>query len=345
MTSQTIGVRVRAFCHGTGSGWTGRWAGVVAALAAAAVAVVLALLVPFASAIVLAVLGGIAAGPVVPMSWRAGLAWSARVLLRLGVVLLGLHLSVREVFALGRPTLLAVVATVLVGMGATILAGAVLGVSRPATLLIAAGTSICGASAVAAMAGAIRARSEEIAAAIAMVTLYGTASIVLIPWLAGLLGLDGPSLGAWAGIAVHEVAQVVAASSPAGSAALTVAVVVKLTRVILLAPVVAVASIVVGRSTRHATRPPLVPLFVVLFVAAVAARSLGVVPGPVIAWSPAVTSFLLTAALFALGTTVQLRRLLREGRRAMLLGAIATAVVTGSGLGLLTVAGATSLGG
>lgn len=324
----------------------GRWRGVVAALAAAAASTVVARFVPFASAVILAVLGGILVGSSIPRSWWPGLAWAARSLLRVGVVLLGFQLSVAGVMTLGAPAVVAIVATVLLGLGVTILSGRLLGVPRSTTLLVATGCSICGASAVAALGGAIRARSEEIAVAVALVTLFGTGAIFVIPWLAGLLGLDDPAMGAWAGISVHEVAQVVAASAPAGAGALTVAVVVKLTRVILLAPIVAVAAAASRRAGRPAetdlatSRPPLVPVFVVLFAGAVVARSLGVVPDAVAGASPPVTTFLLTAALFALGTGVRVRSLLREGRRSILLGAIASVTVAGGGLVALAVAGA-----
>ena len=113
------------------------------------------------------------------------------------------------------------------------------------SLLVATGFSICGVSAIAAANGVIDADEDEVAFSVALVTLCGTLAIVTLPPLHGALGLDDEQFGAWVGASVHDVAQVVATSSTAGSVALATAIVVKLTRVMLLAPLIA------GIALRH----------------------------------------------------------------------------------------------
>lgn len=313
-----------------------------AALAAAGTVVALGLhaLVPALGALVAAVVLGVMAGPALPAVSSEGLRWVSRVLLRLGVVLLGLQLGLDAVVGLGAGTVAAVVATVLVAFTGTLVLGRWLGVPRGLRLLVATGFSICGASAIAAMDSVAGAKRDEVATGVALVTLYGSAAIALVPLTGSWLGLDDLQVGAWAGLSVHEVAQVVAAASPAGAAAVSLAVVVKLTRVVLLAPMVAAVGIAQRRrGTTTGERPPLVPLFVLGFLAMIALRSTGVVPAGVLSASAEATTVLFTAALFALGTAVRMGDLLRTGRRGLLLGACSTVLVAGVGLVALLVAG------
>ncbi len=265
-----------------------------------------------------------------------GVRIASRRLLRIGVVLLGLQLSVADIAGLGWPVLIGVLVVVVGGIAATMLAGRLLGVSRTQSLLIACGFSICGAAAVAGAEGVLRRRSnDETATAVALVVAYGTAMIALLPAASALLGLDAASAGIWAGASVHEVAQVIATAGIIGGPALKVAVVVKLARVLLLAPVLAAISLGQrGRSTTAAGKQPPMPLFVVGFLAAVGLRSLDVLPAPVLQLASPLQTGLLAAAMFALGTSLHLSVLRRAGVRPVLLGLIATVVV--AGLGLLT---------
>ena len=160
-------------------------------------------------------------------------------MLQLGVVLLGLDLVFPDILALGVRALAVVVAVVAITFFGTRWAGRRLGISDDLSLLVATGFSICGVSAIAAANGVIEADEDEVAFAVALVTLCGTLAIVTLPPLQGPLGLDDEQFGAWVGASVHDVAQVVATSSTAGGVALATAIVVKLTRVMLLAPLVA----------------------------------------------------------------------------------------------------------
>jgi uncharacterized integral membrane protein (TIGR00698 family) len=202
--------------------------------------------------------------------------------------------------------------------------------------MVATGFSICGASAIAAMDSVSRTDEEDVAAGVTLVTLYGSAAIAIVPLVGMQLGMGSDLVGTWAGLSVHEVAQVVAAASPAGAAAVGAAVTVKLTRVVLLAPIVAgVGLLERRRGTRTGRRPPIVPMFVVGFLFMISLRSTGMVPGPLLAGAQTVTTMLFAAALFALGSAVRFRSLLKSGRRGLMLGALSTLLVGTVSLGAI----------
>jgi len=250
-------------------------------------------------------------------------------LLRIGIVLLGFSVSFASIAALG-PRLIAVVVTSLVGtLTFTTWLGRRLGLGGPRSLLIGTGFSICGASAIAAMEETAGADEEDVTVSIAMVTLFGTLALVLLPTLRGPLGLTELQFGVWAGASVHEVGQVIAAASPAGSAAVATAVVVKLTRVVLLAPVVAVVNLLrrAGSPTGHVTtsrRPAIVPLFVLGFLACVAVRSTGVLPAPALGWLAQVQVTALAAALFGMGCAVRIRHVVRKSGAVIAVSTLST---------------------
>jgi uncharacterized integral membrane protein (TIGR00698 family) len=286
---------------------------------------------PVVSALTAAVVLGVLAGSssMLHDPARQTIALLTKRMLRAGVVLLGLQLALPSVLELGAGTLLAVLLTVAIGFLGTLGLARLLGVSRGLGLLVATGFSICGASAIAAMEGVTDREDSDVATAVALVTVYGGLAIAAVPIVGGWLGLTGPGLGSWSGLSVHEVAQVVAAASPAGAAAVTVAVVVKLSRVVLLAPMVALVSIHERRRRPAADRTgvPIVPLFVLGFLAMVVLRSTGVLPDVALDVAKTLCTLLLAGALFGLGCAVRVGRLLRTGGRALLLGLLSTLLV------------------
>ena len=351
--------------------WSGLLPGLLLSLAVGTAAVLIARAVPTLSAALIAILLGavLANTPLVrSAAWErvaAGIALSAKQVLRLGIVLLGLQLAMGDVLALGVGPLVVVIAVVATGMGAGLLLGRVLRLPFAQTALIASGFSICGAAAVAATAGALAAGPEstrrsadatsgdesravpletQTATAVALVVVFGTLMIPLVPLAATVLGLDAAATGTWAGASVLEVAQVVAAGGLMGTAELEVAVLVKLARVLMLAPVIALLTVHLRRlATRsesdpgpgagaQAARPPLVPLFIVGFLAAVVVRSLGVLPGAVLDAAQLVQAILLAAAMFALGTGVRVSLLRQVGGWPIVLAGILAVVVLAIGL-------------
>lgn len=289
------------------------------------------------------VLGAVVANTTgVPASCDPGAKLAARSLLRLGIVLLGLRLSLGDLAGLGPDGLVVVAAVVTATFLGTQWIARRLGISPDLGLLVATGYSICGASAIAAMDGVVGADEEEVAYAISLVTLCGTLSIAVLPLLGSLAGVEGATFGTWVGGAVHDVGQVVATAAHGGDASLAAATVVKLTRVVLLAPLVAAVALRSRRRTPSAIgdrRPPILPLFVIGFLVAIAVRTSGVLGADALDAAATAEKVLLTAALTALGMGVALGRLRRLGGRPLALGLIAWVLVAGSaGLGTALVA-------
>lgn len=231
--------------------------------------------------------------------------------------------------------MLGLVVTVVVGgLLVAEFAGRALGLRPAQRRLVGAGFSICGAAAVAGLEGVVDdKREEDVVTAIALVVLFGTLMIPVVPLASVGLGLDAHTAGLWAGASIHEVAQVVAAGGILGSTALNAAVVVKLARVLMLAPVALVFSRLSRTSTEATRRPPLVPLFVLGFVAAAVVRTTGVLAPAVLELAGMAQTLLLAAAMFALGCQVRLATLRTVGGRPFVLAGVVTVGVAGIALG------------
>ena len=268
----------------------------------------------------------------IPKIFVAGQKFAAKKVLRFGIVLLGTQLALKQVVDLGGRELIVVVGVVALTFLGTLWLGPRLGISKSLSLLIATGFSICGASAVAAMDGVVEADEEEVTYAIALVTLCGSLAIVLLPLLRNVLGLSDPQLfGSWVGASVHDVAQVIATSSTGGDSAVQAATVVKLSRVVLLAPLVACVSIWVHRSSSglvakakkaDTKRVSVVPLFVIGFLVMIAVRTTGVIPDNWLTSLKTIEQVCLASALVGLGSDVRIARLIKVGGRPLLLALI-----------------------
>ena len=298
--------------------------GIAFAAALAAVALSIASAVSWVPAFALCVAFGAVIGTsrTTPQAFIPGLAFAASTLLRAGVVLLGFDLAFPDVLALGGRALAVVVGVVAVTFVGTRWLARRLGVSDGLGTLVAVGFSICGVSAIAATRGVVDANEDEVTFAVALVTLCGTLAIVVLPPLRGPLGLDPQQYGAWVGASVHDVGQVVATSAVAGKAALATAAVVKLTRVLMLAPLVGVLSVGASRQGREHRRLLGVPPFVVLFIAAIGIASLGVIDRGTLELIDHLRTFFLATALVAIGTRVDVRRLAQIGPRPLVLGLV-----------------------
>ena len=297
--------------------------------------------VPTVSALLFAIVLGAVIGNLrpVPAVMAPGVSVAGKRILRIGIVLLGLQLVLGDLLELGLG--MVAVAAVVVGVGivGTVLLGRAMGIPSQQRVLIACGFSICGAAAVAACDGVLEAEDEDVATGIALVVLFGTLMIPLVPVLVAVMQL-GPEMGGlWAGASIHEVAQVVAAAGIIGGGALKGAVIVKLTRVLMLAPVMAVLGILQRRKSTgesHIKRPPLVPLFVVGFLAMVAVASLHLLPAPALDVAKVVQTACLAIAMFALGLGVRIKSLVKVGPKPLVLGTASTVLVAGVALAGVT---------
>ena len=285
-----------------------------------------------------------------PENCRIGLGFAARNLLRLGIVLLGLQLSFSQVRELGAPGLALVIVVVAATFAGTQWLGKKMGLSPGLSLLVATGFSICGASAIAAMRPVSDADDDDMAYAIALVTICGTLAIFLLPAIGEIIGFSGAQFGSWVGASVHDVAQTVATAASGNDDAQDAAIVVKLTRVMLLAPLVAAVSFTRRRKLSHtnitdsitqkAKLPPVIPLFIVGFIAAISINSSFNLPSEFLSNVKWLEKSLLACALVGLGAGVDARKLRRVGTRPLALGLISwilIATLSAIGVGILNI--------
>lgn len=272
---------------------------------------------------------------------QPGFRFAATWLLRIGVVLLGLRISLSDLLSIGAKGLLVVVITVAVTFLGAQWLGRRLGVRPDLALLVGTGYAICGVSAVTAMNGVIRADEEEAAYAIGLVTLAGSLSIVILPIFGQVFGLDPSEFGTWVGGAVHDVAQTIATASTSTEVATESAIVTKLSRVALLAPIILAVTIRRRRQELEGIpnrRPPILPWFVVGFLAFVALRSTGWLNEDIIGTVRAVEGWLFVIALVGVGAGVDISRLRQLGGRPLQLGMLTWVLVAGiSYLGVVLV--------
>ncbi|MFS0840894.1 YeiH family protein [Paenibacillus sp. 1P03SA] len=320
--------------------------GMTLALALAAKALALIPGLNVVGQLVLALLLGIAwrALAPVPASAPAGLAFASKKLLRAGIILLGMRLSLMDVVHAGPAVFAAAAGNILF---ATVVVYAIarrMNVGPRLAMLSACGTGICGAAAIAGISPQIKADDDETAVGVTVIALLGTLFTVAYTLVYPLLGFSSAEYGFFSGATLHEIAHVIAAAAPGGSAAVDSALVAKLTRVALLAPVAlalgiwtarrerrsagegapgSAASNAAGSAARRAGVP--VPWFIVGFLAAAALNTMGIVPQPAASAAVQGAYLLIAMAMAGLGLNVNLAVFRRHGLRAsaaVLLGSV-----------------------
>ncbi len=281
-----------------------------------------------------------------PHRFQWGIHFASKTLLEAAVVIMGATVSFGTIAAAGTPLLLGIAATVFATIGLSFALGRALRLPPKMALLIACGNSICGNSAIAAVAPVIDADGDVVATAIAFTAVLGIAVVLLLPPLAHGLGLGSTASGVLAGLTVYAVPQVFAAASPMGVAAVQTGTVVKLVRVLMLGPVVTLLSLLkVGRDTAPQTRDadqkaPLLPGFILAFLALATARSMGFMPESAVEPAHALSNVLTIVSMAGLGLGVDLRHVTAAGPRVSLavtlsllaLGVFALAVIRLAGL-------------
>ncbi|BFL63686.1 putative membrane spanning protein [Roseomonas mucosa] len=275
-----------------------------------------------------------------PKAFAPGIAFSAKVLLEVAIILLGTALSAQAILAVGPALVLGIAAVVAVAIPASYGIGRLLGLPRRMAMLVACGNSICGNSAIAAVAPVIGAESRDIAASIAFTAVLGIVVVLSLPLAVPLLGLHEAQYGVLAGLTVYAVPQVLAATAPVGALSVQLGTLVKLVRVLMLGPVVLVLSLLSARrrdAAQPAARPRvlgrLVPWFILGFLGCAVLRSLGLIPQAALAPIASLTTLLTVVSMAALGLGVDVRMVARAG-----------APVVAAVIGSLLVLGAISLG-
>jgi uncharacterized integral membrane protein (TIGR00698 family) len=311
----------------------------------------------YVEALVLAILIGV----VVRTLWLPGALWlpgiqfSAKLLLEVAVMLLGASVSVSTVLAIGPQMLVGIMVIVALAIGISYGISRAMGLPQRMAILVACGNSICGNSAIAAVAPVIGADGDEIASSIAFTAVLGVVVVLGLPLLAPLFGLSVTQYGVLAGLTVYAVPQVLAATLPIGALANQVGTVVKLVRVLMLGPVVLVLTLITRRlrdetdeAAPHITagdRPKrgspalhqLVPWFIVAFLLVAALRSLGLIPAALLAPTALLANVLTTVSMAALGLGVDVRVVARAGLRVSAAVTLSLIVLGAISLGLIHV--------
>ncbi len=270
--------------------------------------------------------------------WSAGIKFSSKTLLEVAVVLLGANVSALMIEKAGGALLAGIVAVVFLSIFLSYGFGRMFGLPRKMAVLIACGNSICGNSAIAAVAPIIDAHGDDVAGAIAFTAILGVAVVLGLPLIALFLHMTPTGFGVLAGLTVYAVPQVLAATAPISSLSAQVGTLVKLVRVLMLGPVVLGLSVLVGRDRgapdkapnvgqqAAATRRPrmpaslgeLVPWFIVGFLLMIGLRSFGAIPQALLGPLSEVSNCLTIISMAALGLGVDVRQLAKAGPRVTL---------------------------
>ena len=290
-------------------------------------------------------------------AWHPGIVFSAKTLLEVAVVLLGAAISAPALLAAGPGLLIGIAVTVMLAISASYTLGRVFGLAPRMAVLVACGNSICGNSAIAAVAPVIGADGEEVAASIAFTAVLGVVVVLLLPVLAGVLGLTSLQSGVLAGLTVYAVPQVLAATAPLGALAMQLGTLVKLVRVLMLGPVVLTLSLLAHRLREEPDEAPphltagdrpapgkmalhrLVPWFILGFLALAGARAAGLVPHALLAPIGGVADWLTVIAMAALGLSTDLASVARAGGRVSLAVTLSLVVLGGISLTLIHLLG------
>lgn len=316
-----------------------------------AVATLLGHLVPVVGAPVFAVLGGVGIAVVRPPAERdrPGVGFAAKTVLKMSIVVLGTGLSFHEVLTIGGSSLPVLIGTLVVALLGAVVIGRALGVARDLRTLIGVGTGICGASAIAATDAVISATDADVSYAIATIFTFNVAAVLAFPTIGHALGLSPHAFGLWSGTAINDLSSVVAASTIFGHGATTYAVVVKLTRTLMIIPIALGLSawrtrVVSQSATTSETGMTVrlhrvVPVFIGWFLVAVALNTIGLVPP---SWHQALSvtaEVMITMALGAIGLSARPRDIRRAGLRPLVLGATLWVLVGATSLALQSLNG------
>ena len=277
--------------------------------------------------------------------WLSGVQFAAKPLLEFAVMLLGASVSATTVLAMGPSLLIGIVLIVALSIPASYGVCRALGLPRRMAILVSCGNSICGNSAIAAVAPVIEAKGDEIASSIAFTAVLGVAVVLGLPLLAPVFNLSQMQYGALAGLTVYAVPQVLAATLPIGALANQIGTVVKLVRVLMLGPVILTISLMKRRflqgetgdnvGPRRRRLGEFAPWFIVAFLIVATFRTLGLIPAPMLAPTAWLASALTTVSMAALGLGVDVRVVARAGLRVSLAVTVSLILLGAMSLGLI----------
>lgn len=266
---------------------------------------------------------------------KSGVQYSLKTLLKIGIVLLGFKMDIYMILELGPKILSMVLCYVPLTLAGAILLGRILKINKKLSVLIGVGSSICGASAVVAIAPSIEAEEEDAVIAVSVVSLLGAIGVMIYSGVAA----TGPNLtpiqfGAWSGLSLHGVAHALAAAFALGDKSGEIGTFVKMARVLMLVPVTVVLSWLF-RSKNSDNKKAKFPMYVLYFILAGVVNSLGLIPLSVTNILMQGSSLLILMSMTAMGLMVNLKNIIKKGTKALMLGIILFAVFSSISLGII----------
>ena len=299
------------------------------------------------SSLVICILMGMVLGNLfqkhIPKSALPGIKFSQQKLLRLGIICYGFFITFQQIIAVGLPGLVTdiiIIATTFVG--GTFIGMKVLGLDREISMLTATGSSICGAAAILAAEPVVKAKPHQTAVAVATVVIFGTLAMFVYPAIFHIFNIDPKVMGIYTGATIHEVAQVVAAGNAMNNDIAVTSVIVKLTRVMMLASFLILLSVYLSKTVTNTGKTSekakiSIPWFAVFFVVAAGINSLDIIPPQVVHWITQGSVFLLTMAMGALGIDTNMSKIRGVGIKPIILAVILFTWLIFGGYGITTI--------
>ncbi len=284
---------------------------------------------------VVALLIGMSLNPLIqkfPIT-KTGINTTSKTILKLAIILMGATLSFNQVLSVGKISLIVMIFTLSTAFGAGHLLGKLFKMDWKLSSLISAGTGVCGASAIAALAPTIQAKSKDVAYAISATFLFDILMVILFPILGRYFLMSDLGFGLWAGTAINDTSSVVAASYAFSDAAGSFALIVKLTRTLAIIPIVIIFAFINQRSKKGGTNKSKIdfkaifPFFILLFLLMVAFKSTGLISSDLSLTLSTISKFMMVMALGAIGLKTNLKAVLKLGYLPMLHGFIISLLV------------------
>lgn len=274
-----------------------------------------------------------------PVLFDEGVRYTSKKLLQYSIILLGFEMNLFHVFQVGGQTLILMAFTLTAAFSTAFFCGKALKLDGNTKTLIGVGTAICGGSAIAATAPVIGAEDEDVAHSISTIFLFNVIAAFLFPFLGHLMGMSDHSFGLWAGTAVNDTSSVVAAGYSFSNAAGNLAVIVKLTRTLMIVPVTLALAFYTSRKSAASGKgsydlKKIFPWFVLGFAAASVAYTFLPLPAILCGFLSKAGKFMIVMAMAAIGLNTNLIKLIRSGVKPILLGAACWAVLSLTSLGV-----------
>ena len=302
------------------------WRGILLCLALAVLAWFIGQSLPMVGGPIIGILTGL----IITNIWKAqdtftkGIKISSKRVLQMAIVLFGFQMNLSTVFAMGRDSILLIIAVIITAFLVVYFLGTLMKIPYNEKMLIGVGTAICGGSAIAATAPALDASDKEVVRAISTIFLFNVVAAFLFPVLGRAFGMSDLAFGMWAGAAINDTSSVVAAGYVYSDAAGDIATIVKLTRTIFIIPVVLLIAFLRARSGGKADVSVMgsFPWFVLGFLLASIINTLGILPAEMTMFWGRMGRFLIVMAMVAIGFGCNIKELLKGGKKPILLGGL-----------------------